>query len=93
MTAGTLALFSTADKVVGVFETDTGKKLHSQKIDDTYLGRCRFSPDNKTLYVLQRKKAVQRYELVSGKALPDLDGTVGVSASAHYPFPRMASVS
>ena len=74
-----VALFSTADKVVGVFETDTGKKLHSQKVEDTYLGRCRFSPDNTTLYLLQRKKAVQRYELVSGKRLPDLDGTVGVS--------------
>jgi WD40 repeat protein len=73
------ALFSTADKVVGVFETDTGKKLHAQKVEDTYLGRCRFSPDNKTLYLHQRKMAVQRYELGSGKRLPDLDGTRGVS--------------
>jgi WD40 repeat protein len=70
-----VALISTANKSVDVYEADTGKKLHSQKIDDTYSGACLISPDNKTLYLLQAKKAVIRYELVSGKALPDLDGT------------------
>jgi WD40 repeat protein len=76
-----LALLSTPDKTVVVYEASTGKKLHAQKVEDVYRSRLRISPDNKTLFVLQPKKAIQRYELVSGKAMPELEGTVSLAGA------------
>lgn len=76
-----LAVISTADKTVVVYEVGTGKKLHAQKVGDIYRSRFQISPDNKTLFVLQPKKAIQRYELVSGKAMPDLEGTLSLAGA------------
>ena len=69
-----LALVSKADKAVDVFDTDTGESLHSQPIA-AYHGGTVISPDNKTLYIYDATKPIRRCELVSGKDLPDLDGT------------------
>jgi WD40 repeat protein len=69
-----LALVSPADKRLEVFDTGTGKRLHTQKIDP-YAGGSIISPDGKTLYIHDATGPIRRCELVSGKALPNLDGT------------------
>jgi WD40 repeat protein len=70
-----LAMVSRPEKVIEVYDADTGKRLHSQKLDNPYMAGSLISPDNKTLYIHEPAKPIRRCELVSGKALPDLDGT------------------
>lgn len=69
-----LALVSQVRKSVEVYDTDTGKKLHSQAVDPKD-GVSLISPDGETLYVYAATSAVRRYELATGKALADLEGT------------------
>ncbi|MBA4065245.1 MAG: hypothetical protein C0501_16340 [Isosphaera sp.] len=72
-----LSAVSVAGKVVEVYAVDTGKRLHAAGVEKTYGAGARPSPDGKTLYVREIGKPIRRWEVATGKALPDLAGTDG----------------
>ncbi len=74
-----LAFISEAESSVEVFAAQTGQRLHSQKLESTYGVGIYPSADAKVLYVQVPGKPLKRFDLVSGTALPDLDGTNGLT--------------
>jgi WD40 repeat protein len=60
---------------VEVFDMEAGKRLH-RKLLVEFGGNVHISPDSKTLYVWEYKKALRRFELLSGKELPAIADTV-----------------
>ena len=79
-----LAVVPEQSRSVEVFDLETGKRLHAQKLAGD--AGVYISPDSKTLYVRERQKPLRRFELVGGKELPAVAAAGGsidlIAASA-----------
>jgi WD40 repeat protein len=60
---------------VAVFDMVAGKRLHTHKLTGADGADVYISPDSKTLYVAEPKKLLRRFELISGKELPEVADT------------------
>lgn len=70
-----MALITSRDNSVMVFDLNSGKLLHSHKIETFPSSAVYITPDSKTLFVCEESKPLVRYDLVSGKALPAIAET------------------
>ena len=80
-----LAVAPEQSKTVEVFDMQAGKRLHVQKLAGGGDPAVYISPDSKTPYTWEYKKALRRFELVSGKALPevaDIEGDIDLLAAS-----------
>jgi WD40 repeat protein len=70
-----LAVAPELNKAVELFNLEAGKRLHTHKLAGTGEPCVYISPDARTLYVLEDKQPLRRFELVSGKELPAVADT------------------
>ncbi len=70
-------LATTVDKgqAVVAYDLTTGARLMFEKLGPKLLPAVGFAQDNTTLFLRQEGKAIRRFELPTGKELPELEGS------------------